>query len=132
MIAEWLLLGQPPVSQATVDKAARPLTRYRIMAFATGIVLVSATIALILQAAGVAHMKGVNEVLWIGHGYFYLIYVMVAAVLGVRMRWPLPRYALVMLAGTVPTMSFVAEHFITRSVRTAAVAETPQPVPLRD
>jgi hypothetical protein len=28
----------------------------------------------------------------------------------------------VMLAGTIPTMSFVAEHFVTRAIRTAVPA----------
>ncbi len=54
---------------------------------------------------------------------------MVTATLGVRLRWPLPRFVLVMLAGTIPTMSFVAEHYVTRAVREATEA---QPVPARD
>jgi integral membrane protein len=37
--------------------------------------------------------------------------------LGLRLRWNVVRLALVMLAGTIPTMSFVAEHFVTRDVR---------------
>jgi hypothetical protein len=39
----------------------------------------------------------------------------------------LARYALVMLAGTIPTASFVAEHFVTRQTRAAV-----QPEPVRD
>jgi hypothetical protein len=32
-----------------------------------------------------------------------------------------------MLAGTIPTMSFVAEHFVTRATRAAATKPVPEP-----
>ena len=53
----------------------------------------------------------------------------ITALLGFKLRWPLARYALVMLAGTIPTMSFLAEHFVTRQTRRAAEPSRPaQPV----
>ena len=72
--------------------------------------------------------------MWLFHGYFYLVYVITVAMLGVKLRWPLLRFVLVMAAGTIPT------HVVRRrarrdpSARTAAdragaepaaVAETP-------
>ena len=119
MSSEWLTLGQPPVAAGTVERARGHLTRYRVMAFTTGVVLICGTIALILKVSGVPHMEPGTGYLWIAHGWLYLIYVITTAMLGVRLRWPLPRYALVMLAGTIPTMSFVAEHFVTRATRAA-------------
>jgi hypothetical protein len=75
----------------------------------------------------------------VAHGYLYLVYVIVTGILGLRLRWPLARFVLVMLAGTIPTMSFVAEHYVTRQTRAAAkAAGTPgaaaggQPVSVRD
>ena len=115
-------LAQPPVPAARVAAASGALLRYRIMAFVTGIVLLAGCIALILKAAGVKHMEPGTGLLWLAHGYLYLVYVIITAMLGVKLRWPLPRYALVMLAGTIPTMSFVAEHFVTRAARRAAAA----------
>jgi integral membrane protein len=91
------------------------------MAFVTGVVLIAGCVALILKALGVPHMEPATGYLWVAHGYLYLVYVIITAVLGVKLRWPLLRYALVMLAGTVPTMSFVAEHFVTRAALAAAV-----------
>jgi integral membrane protein len=129
MSNEWLTLGQPPVPAGTVERSRAHLLRYRIMAFTTGVVLIAGTVALILKVSGVHHMEPETGYLWVAHGWLYLIYVIVTAMLGIRLRWPLPRYALVMLAGTIPTMSFVAEHFVTRAAR---VAETPQPVPVSD
>jgi integral membrane protein len=118
---------QPPVTAAQLESSAGVLKAYRFLAFLTGVVLLSGCIALILKYATDLHMEPGTGLLWVAHGWCYLIYVIVAAVLGFRLRWPLPRYVLVMLAGTIPTMSFVAEHFVTRAIRNAA-----QPVPAAD
>ena len=73
----------------TTAKAHAALTRYRVMAFVTGTVLVAGTIALILQKAfDVDHLGVLNAILWVGHGYLYLTYVIVALQLGMRLRWP--------------------------------------------
>lgn len=114
------LLAQPPVARERLAAARGALLRYRIMAFTTGVVLIAGCVALILKAAGVHHMEPGTGLLWVAHGYLYLIYVVITLMLGVRLRWPLGRYLLVMLAGTVPTMSFIAEHFVTRAARHSA------------
>ena len=120
-------LRQPPVPAEAVERAAGHLLRYRIMAFVTGVVLLAGTIALILKYTTDLHMEPGTGILWVAHGYLYLTYVIVTGILGFRLRWPLARYAVVMLAGTIPTMSFVAEHFVTKQTRAAA-----QPVQVRD
>jgi integral membrane protein len=114
---------QPPVPAARVAAAAGNLKLYRFMAFLTGVVLVSACISWIVSVAVGHHHNVVNAALWIGHGWCYFIYVIVTVALGFKLRWPLARYVLVMLAGTIPTMSFVAEHFVTQAVREQTVAE---------
>jgi integral membrane protein len=119
MVSEWLSTGQPDLPAGTVERASGHLKRYRFMAFTTGVVLIAGTIALIMKVSGVHHMEPGTGLLWVAHGWLYLIYVITTAMLGFRLRWPLPRYALVMLAGTIPTMSFVAEHFVTRAARAA-------------
>jgi integral membrane protein len=119
---------QPPVPAAKVARAAGTLRLYRFMAFLTGVVLLSGCVALILKYATSLDMEPGTGYLWVAHGYLYLIYVIVTGVLGFRLRWPLARYLLVMLAGTIPTMSFVAEHFVTRATRSAA----DRPVPVAD
>jgi integral membrane protein len=112
-----------PVRTATGPIAAKSkldgaLLRFRIMAFVTGVVLVCGTVALILKdAVGLHHMEPGTGLLWVLHGYLYLIYVITVLNLGIKARWHLVRMVLVALAGTIPTMSFVAEHVITRYVR---------------
>ena len=117
---------QPPVTPAQVQAAGGLLKAYRFLAFLTGVILLSGCVALILKYGTDLHMEPGTGYLWIAHGWCYFIYVIVTAMLGFRLRWPLPRYALVMLAGTIPTMSFVAEHFVTKAVKDA------QAVPVRD
>ena len=117
---------QPPVTGAQLAGAQGTLKAYRFLAFLTGVVLISGCVALILKYATDLHMEPGTGYLWIAHGWFYFIYVIVTAVLGFKLRWPLPRYLLTMAAGTIPTMSFVAEHFVTQAVRNA------QPVPAAD
>lgn len=108
-------------STTAAPKVAGALRRYRIMAFTTGTVLVAGTIALILQkVAGVKHLDGANAILWVAHGYLFLVYCIATLQLGLKLRWNIVRLALVMAAGTIPTMSFVAEHFVTRDVRASA------------
>jgi integral membrane protein len=121
--------GRPAGIDASISGA---LMRYRIMAFATGIVLLSGTIALIIKAAGVKHMEPGTGWLWVAHGYLFLVYLVATAMLGFRLRWPLLRYVLVMLAGTIPTMSFVAEHYVTAGVRAGQASDPAQPASVAD
>ena len=121
--------AQPSVPAATVEAAARTLKLYRFMAFLTGVVLLSGCGALILKYGTSWDVEPGTGYLWVAHGYLYLVYVIVTGTLGFKLRWPLARYVLVMLAGTIPTMSFVAEHFVTRATRAAG---SDQPVSVRD
>ena len=115
--------GQPVVPAAQLQAAEPALRRFRIMAFVTGFVLLAGTIALILKYTTSLSMEPGTGYLWVAHGWLFVIYVITVAMLGVRLRWPLARYAMVMVAGTIPTMSFVAEHVVTRATRAAAATE---------
>jgi integral membrane protein len=120
-------VAQPPVPAATIAAASGNLKLYRFMAFLTGVVLLSGCVALILKYGTSWDVEPGTGYLWVAHGYLYLVYVIVTAVLGFKLRWPLARYVLVMLAGTIPTMSFVAEHFVTRATRNAADGQPASP-----
>lgn len=114
-------------TRAKPSKLRGALLAYRIMAFTTGVVLLLGTITLIIQDAGhVNRIKTGVGLLWLTHGYLYLVYLVTTVNLGLKLRWGLGRMAAVALAGTIPTMSFVAEHFVTRDVRTR-LAEAARP-----
>ena len=97
------------------------LLRYRVIAWVVGTGLI------ILVFVGVplqylAHQKAVVEVVGPIHGFLYIGYLLVSLHLAVLGRWPLLRTLLVMAAGTVPFLSFVAERKITHLVRAATPA----------
>jgi integral membrane protein len=97
------------------------LTRYRVLAYATGVFLLLLTLNIILKYV----LKTAHLGPWvaIGHGYLYLVYVVVTVDLWFRTRLPFLRTVLVVLAGTVPFMSFVAERWVRGQVQPMIDAE---------
>jgi integral membrane protein len=107
------------------------LIRYRALAYATGVFLLLLTLHVLVQwyqssSEGIAYadapglgrwIPGADHWVPITHGYLYLAYVVVAVDLWFRTRLPFGRMVLVVLAGTIPTMSFVAERWVTHRVR---------------
>jgi integral membrane protein len=90
--------------------------RYRILAFTTGVLLVLLVfVAMPIRYLG--HNHGPVAVLGTAHGFLFMVYLVTALDLGIRLRWPWLKLGLVMLAGTVPFASFVAERQAHRDVR---------------
>ena len=54
------------------------------MAFVTGVVLISGCVALILKYATSLDMEPLTGYLWVAHGWLYLVYVIVTAMLGLQ------------------------------------------------
>ena len=93
------------------------------MAYVTGVLLAFMTVVGLpykYLLDGDAAWYGLG---WMLHGYVYIAYVAVALDLVFRLRWGLLRALGVVLAGTIPFMSFVAERKVTN-----AVEELMQPV----
>ena len=95
-----------------------PLVRYRVMAYVVGVMLLLLVAGMLLKY--VFHVIDSTTIVAIGHGWLYMIYVLLALDLCFRMRWSFPRILFVVLAGTIPFLSFVAEH----KVHGWVVAET--------
>jgi integral membrane protein len=96
------------------------LTRYRVLAYVVGVWL----LLLVLVAMPMKYgAKDDTLVAIVGpiHGFLYMVYLVAVLDLAVRARWPLLRSVLVMLAGTVPFLSFVAERKVTRRMRREAL-----------
>jgi integral membrane protein len=94
------------------------LTRYRVMAYVTGVVLsVSCLFGFSFWPWSVS--EGVARILWTAHGYLYMVYLVAAFMLAMRARWSVIKTLLVMAAGTIPLMSFVAERRVTRAEEAA-------------
>ena len=94
--------------------------RYRIMAFSTGVMLVLLVfVAMPIRYLG--HNHGPVAVIGTAHGFLFMVYLVTAVDIGIRLRWPWLKLGLVMLAGTVPFASFVAERRAHQDVRSRGV-----------
>ena len=92
------------------------LTRYRVMAWVVGVMLlVLVLVAVPLNHLG--HRPTLSEIVGPAHGFLFVVYLVTALDICVRMRFSIIRSLLIMVAGTIPFMSFVAEHDVTKKVR---------------
>ena len=118
---------------------SRNLTAYRVMATIVGVLLV------VLCLVGVplanfdgspmwevfdstpawvttgSHANELGEVittyLGVAHGWLYMIFLLSAFLLSRRARWDLPFTLVTLVCGTIPLVSFWAEHRATQRVR---------------
>jgi integral membrane protein len=105
--------------------------RYRFMAYFTGVMLLLLCGSIYLQL-GPPKNDGPEHVFGAIHGYGYLLYLITAADLAWRARWSLVKTVLVLLAGTIPFMSFVAEHIVVRDLNAAKLSAEPVQAPTAD
>lgn len=102
------------------------LTRYRVMAYVTGVLLVLLVFGMIgkyaLKMDGAADF---TQVVSIAHGWLYVVYLIFAFDLGSKLRWPVKKQIWVLLAGTVPTAAFFVERRISRELEAKAADGVP-------
>jgi integral membrane protein len=92
------------------------LVRYRVMAYITGVMLLLLCfVAIPIQIWG--HNDGPVSVIGTAHGFLYCVYLLAAFDLALRARWSALGTVFVLLAGTIPFLSFVAERIVTRRTR---------------
>ena len=85
------------------------LMRFRVMAWVTGVML----LVLVFVAMPMKYFgddESLVSVVGVAHGWLYLVYLLTALTLAYQARWRPLRAILVLLAGTVPFASFVAER----------------------
>lgn len=115
------------------------LLRYRVMATIVGVLLVvlilvgvplanfdgtdmwgvfSSTPAWVTPGSDLHHLgEGITEYLGVAHGWLYMIFLFTAFLLARRAGWD-PLFTVVTLVcGTIPILSFWAEHRATQRVR---------------
>lgn len=92
------------------------LTRFRVVAYVVGVVLI-VFILVAMPLKYFADAPGLVAVIAPVHGFLYMVYLVVTFDLSMRAKWPLSRTVLLLLAGTVPVLSFVAERWATAKIR---------------
>ena len=102
--------------------------RYRVMACVTGVLIIVVVFAGIpLQLA--AHNTFIANDVGTVHGFLYIVYVIVAYLLSRKLRLRTGPTVLLLLAGTVPILTFVVERWMTRACIDPALAAEPSPTP---
>lgn len=61
--------------------------------------------------------EAITTYLGVAHGWLYMIFLVSAFLLSRRARWDLPFTLVTLVCGTIPLLSFWAEHRATRRVR---------------
>lgn len=99
------------------------LTRYRVMAYTTGVLLIALTLGVIAKYG--LHLDGADDftrIVGIAHGWLYVVYLVFAFDLGSKAKWPVGKQLWVLLAGTIPTAAFFVERKVTHELE-AKLAE---------
>jgi integral membrane protein len=100
------------------------LTRYRVMATVVGVLLV----VLILVGVPLKYLTAegsdpqqlgewITSYLGVAHGWLYMLFLVTAFWLSRLAGWDLPFTVVTLLCGTIPLLSFWAEHRATARVR---------------
>jgi integral membrane protein len=91
------------------------LLRYRVIAYIVGVAL----ILLVVIGMPMKYL-GDNpllvETVGPAHGFLYIVYLVLSADLARRANWKLKFTVLVLLAGTIPFVSFYAERVVSKRV----------------
>jgi integral membrane protein len=101
---------------------------YRVLAFVVGVLLAfCALVAFPLKyfTAEGSSLQSFGEsasIMWLFHGWLFMIYVVVAFLLARKARWSLSFTLLMLVAGLVPLLIFWVEHRVVQKVR----AENPE------
>lgn len=96
-----------------VDSA---LNFYRVMAYIVGVMLLVLCVAMVVKYG----FDSDTMVAIVGpiHGFLYMIYLVAAINLGlIKARWSVGYLLLVLIAGTIPFLSFVMERSVTERAR---------------
>ena len=112
------------IAAEDIPKVRSALIRYRVMAYTVGVLLILLT----LFAVPMKYFANDDRwVTWFGvpHGYLYMLLIITAVDLGRRVRWSIRNVILIALAGTIPFLSFVAEHYARRDVN-RRIGESPR------
>ena len=106
--------AEAPTPAAPVGTISKALLGYRVMAWATGIWLILLCYEIVAK-----YVFGVENLNWIAvvHGWVYFVYLLFAANLALKVRWPIGKTIGVLLAGTIPLLGIIVEHFRTKEVK---------------
>jgi integral membrane protein len=96
---------------------------YRVLAFVVGVLLafcalVAAPLKYLTEEGSDLQQFGETaSIMWLFHGWIFMVYVVVAFLLARRARWSIGFTLLMLVAGLVPLLIFWVEHKVAQKVR---------------
>ena len=100
--------------------------RYRVMAYITGVlIIVVCFVGIPMQVAG--HNPSIVNNVGTVHGVLYIIYIIFAYILAQKLKMKTGPTVLLLLAGTIPIMTFFVERWMNRTYIAPALAAESAP-----
>ncbi len=96
---------------------------YRILAYVVGVLLAFGALValptkyLFADGSAVQRFGEQADLVWLVHGWIYMVYVVVTFFLYRRERWTVPFTLLVLVAGLVPLLIFWVERQVEHKLR---------------
>ncbi|WP_344526699.1 DUF3817 domain-containing protein [Streptomyces albiaxialis] len=92
------------------------LTRYRVMAYVTAVMLLVLCLCMIFKYG---FDKGEDLTLVVSqiHGVLFIIYLIFAFDLGQKARWSFGKLLWVLVSGTIPTAAFFVERKVVKEIQ---------------
>jgi integral membrane protein len=91
------------------------LARYRVMAYVVGVGLLALCAAMVLNYG--FDQEQYTRIVGPVHGFLYIVYFLATVDLALKARWSVKGTGLVLLAGMIPFISFIAERRVSHKVR---------------
>jgi integral membrane protein len=104
---------------------------YRVLAILVGVLLAFCSLVamplkyLAAEGSGLQRFGEQASIMWVAHGWVFIVYVVVSFLLWRQTRWSLPFALLVLVSGLIPLVIFYVERVVSRRIR----AEHPELVP---
>ena len=130
----------PRTPAVVPDRLQTALKWYRIAAWITGILLILLAIEIIAKYGFGSEVEmfgeqglfalvpndtvqafNLSQAIVIAHGWFYVVYLFTCFRVWTILRWPFWRFLWLASGGLFPVLSFVIEHYATKSVRAILV-----------
>ena len=106
-----------PSTQTPTESIRKALTAYRVLTWTTGLWLIALCYEMVLKY--IVKVDDPPSLIGVVHGWVYFVYLLSAANLSVKVRWPIGKTIGVLLAGTIPLLGIIVEHFQTKQVKAA-------------
>jgi integral membrane protein len=88
------------------------LFRYQLMANIVGVLIIPLFVFFFLHLAQGGGYKVELAVFGVGHGYLYIVYLIMAGLLALKARLHIPWIILMFAAGLVPGLTFLVEWIV--------------------